>query len=254
MVWVVYNEGATHMIITIRRRAAFMKTLSCGIGCVILVAGLAGCNRAGNEEAPKRPGIAPAAASAKRPGPVDGERYVTGEFALVIPRGWRNMKDLAFRNIVLYLNGDGIGAAALDETRSPLQIGMTVEKFPNTTDSLDEGIARLIVGAKRAPRVELIGDAHVESYILSDGTEARLLVTEFIKERYRRSLQMKLIAKDRDSNGWVASAWIVGSKDSGVPSKGSTLAAKMRAHVVSFCFDKTKLVKPEASNDSPSEN
>jgi len=177
-----------------------------------------------------------------------GEPYVGEGFALVIPPGWRNITDLAFGNRKLYLNGDGIGPPAIDETGAPLQIGMTVEMWANTTDSLEKGLEDLISNAKRNRRLEFVGEAKVDSYRLTDGTNAALLTMGFIKEGRRRSLQMKLLAKDSDSNGWIVSAFLVGGKDSTIPTADSTVAKLLRAHVTSFCFDPARLATPKSAD------
>ncbi|MBA7573749.1 hypothetical protein ES708_15554 [subsurface metagenome] len=96
-----------------------------------------------------------------------------------------------------------------------------------------------------------VGEADIEHYILNDGTEAFLLTMECIKETYRRSLYMNLLAKDKDSNGWVISASIVGGKNSKIPKANSELTHIIRSHILSFCFDKTKLVGPKANGKKP---
>ena len=64
----------------------------------------------------------------------------------------------------------------------------------------------------------------METIKLSDGTEAMLLKVEFIKDGNRRSLQMKLVAKDTDSNAWIVSGHLVGGKESKWPTADSSLA------------------------------
>ena len=138
--------------------------------------------------------------------------------------------------MVLFRQGDGIGVPPVDETGSPLQIGLTVERFPNTKQSPKEGAEALLKNAKRSGRLELVSNA-MEDITLADGTTAVLLTTEFIKEKHRRSLQMKLVTKDKDGNGWVTSAFLVGGKDSQWPTKDSAPATWLKAHVISFVLE-----------------
>ncbi len=53
----------------------------------------------------------------------------------MIPKGWRSLEDMP--GMVLYLNGDGIGAPVGDG--GPIQIGLSVERFPKQTGTAVEG-------------------------------------------------------------------------------------------------------------------
>ena len=183
---------------------------------------------------------------------VGGEPYVTDEFAMSIPKGWRNVPSPSPGPRKLLLNGDGIGARPVDETGHPLRVGLMVEKYPGTTDTLAEGADGLVAEAKADPKLETIGEATTESLQLPDGTDAILLTTEFIKEKSRRSLQMKLLAKDKASNGWVVSGYVVGGKDSTLPRADSWLANKLRGYLESFRFDGAKPVEPGSRASSES--
>jgi hypothetical protein len=158
---------------------------------------------------------------------------------IAVPRGWRSFDGIK-PHMPLYRQGDGIGVPALDETNAPLQIGLTVEKFPNTKESVDEIVSGLAENAKKVPRLELVGKESVETIELSDGTEAMLLKMEFIKERRRRSLQLKLVAKDTDSNAWIVSGHLVGGKESTWPTADSSLAKWLQTHLTSFSLDEEK--------------
>jgi hypothetical protein len=168
------------------------------------------------------------------------EIVTVGTGFIAVPKGWRDGGPATAR-MLLFRQGDGIGVPVLDETGAPLQVGMTVEKFPQTKGSLKEGIEGLLKRAKNDQRLELVGKEVVETLKLSDGTEAMLLTAEFIKDKDRKSLQMKMLVKDGESNGWVISAYLVGDKDSKLPVASSYLGQWLRVHVTSFCFDKTKL-------------
>jgi hypothetical protein len=165
---------------------------------------------------------------------VRGENY-----AIAVPEGWRKMDGLMPHQLV-FRQGDGIGVPAVDETGSPLQIGMMVEKFAKTDDTLEDGAKKLVRSAKNNARLRLVGQEFLEPLKLSDGTAALLLWTEFIKDGDRHSLQLKMLAKDKDSGAWIVSAHIVGGKDSKLPQRDSALAVWLAAHVKSFCFDTTR--------------
>lgn len=167
------------------------------------------------------------------------EKVSIGAGKIAVPKGWRDSKKLG-PNIVLFRGGDGIGVPAFDETRAPLQIGLTVEKFADAKEPLKSIMNDLVEAAKKAPRLELVGKETVETIRLSDGTEAMLLKVEFIKEGRRRSLQMKLVAKDAGSNAWIVSGHLVGGKESRWPTTDSTLAKWLEAHVRSFTLEATK--------------
>ena len=151
------------------------------------------------------------------------EVVTIGASKIAVPRGWRNF-DKMRPNMPLYRQGDGIGVPALDETKAPLQLGLTIEKFPRSKGSVKEFISGLVDGTRKAPQLELVGTESVQEIKLSDGTEAMLLKAEFIKEQTRRSLQMKLVAKDADSNAWVVSGHLVGGRESKWPRADSSLA------------------------------
>ena len=167
------------------------------------------------------------------------ELVAVGPGIIAVPRGWRNFDNIQ-PGMVLYRSGDGIGVPALDETKAPLQIGLTVEKFPGAKGPIQNIMNRLIQRAQRAPRLELVGKESVESIELSDGTEALLLTAEFIKEGRRRSLQIKLVVKDTDSTAWIVSGHLVGAKESKWPTPESGLAKWLRAHLTSLNWDQRK--------------
>lgn len=182
---------------------------------------------------------APSARPADKGDEAPWEVVSVGPGRIAVPKGWRSF-DKIRPNMPLYRQGDGIGLPALDETKSPLQIGLTVEKFPGSKESIKEIMRGLVEGARKAPRLDLVGKESVETIKLSDGTEAMLLKAEFIKEGGRRSLQMKLVAKDTDSNVWIASGQLVGGKESRWPTAGSSLAKWLEAHLTSFSLDAKK--------------
>ena len=166
--------------------------------------------------------------------------HSTDDFHMIIPSGWRELPINAGA-IVFFLNGDGLGFPAIDDTGSPLQVGMTVEKFANHTISLEEWENRLANGFKKDPRLKLKEQKIERDITLSDGLKANLLLFEFIKSNTRQSLQMKLFTKDQKFNGWVVSAWLVGGKGSEIPRIDSGNRKFLEVFLKSFCLNKSKL-------------
>lgn len=162
-----------------------------------------------------------------------------GEARIAVPKGWRRL-DNPTRHMLAMWQGDGKGVPLLEDAGSPLQIGLTVERFPASESSLKEIVNGLVTDASSNPRLELVGEPSTETVTLSDGREAMLLTAEFIKERRRRSLQMKLVAKGADSTVWTASGYLVGGKQSKWPTAESGLAKWLRAHVLSLSLDREK--------------
>jgi hypothetical protein len=163
----------------------------------------------------------------------------TRQYAIAVPKGWRRMPGQLGPH-VLYVTGDGIGAPIVDETGAPIQIGMTVERYGVTKESVASAAARSMQGVKQNPRLKAVAQDPVANVKLADGRAATLIRTVFIKDQTRRSLQLKMFAKDGNSRGWVVSAWIVTGRDSQFIARNKTLEAVLRAHVTSLCFDSTK--------------
>lgn len=175
-----------------------------------------------------------------KPGEVPWDLVAVGPGKIAVPKGWRKLDNIQPR-IVLYRSGDGIGVPLLDETKSPVQIGLVVEKFPGAKESIKDIMNSLVEQAKKAPRLELIGKESVQAVKLSDDTEALFLTAEFIKEGRRRSLQMKMVVKDADSTAWIVSGHLVSGKESKWPTAESGLARWLRAHLTSLSWDERKL-------------
>jgi hypothetical protein len=134
----------------------------------------------------------------------------------------------------IYRQGDGLGVPAVDETGAPLQIGLTVEKFPPAEESTETIAKELARSATKNPQLKMVGNESVEAVKLSDQTAATLVTTEFIKGGDRRSLQMKLIGKDGKGQIWIVSGFMVGGKESKWPTPKSKLGVWLRAHLVSL--------------------
>ncbi len=152
---------------------------------------------------------------------------------MAVPKGWRSLDGIK-RTMPVYRQGDGMGVSEVDETGEPLQIGLTLERFPADDVSTETIAKELAKGASKNPRLQMVGKEVVEAVKLSDQTEATLVTTEFIKEGSRRSLQMKLIAKDASGQIWIVSGFLVGGKESQWPAPKSKLGVWLRAHLVSL--------------------
>src|SRR5262249_32486129 len=99
----------------------------------------------------------------------------------------------------------------------------------------------LVKAAQRNRRLKQVGKESIDTLKLADGNDAMFLTMEFIKDKDRHSLQMKMLVKDKDANGWVISGFIVGGKDSKIPTLESDVSKWLRAHLESFVFDANKL-------------
>ena len=152
---------------------------------------------------------------------------------VAVPKGWRGFDGIK-RTMPIYRQGDGIGVPAVDETGEPVQIGLTVEKFPPARESTETIAKELARSSTQNPQLEMVGKESVEAIKLSDQTAATLVTTEFIKGGSRRSLQMKLIGKDGKGQIWIVSGFLVGGKDSKWPTPKSKPGTWLRAHLVSL--------------------
>lgn len=161
----------------------------------------------------------------------------SGPVSVPIPKGWRNFDGMQ-PSLLIFRQGDGITFPMFDEAGQPLQMGITVEQFASTSDSTETIAKKTADGASHDPRLKPVGDDWLEPVVLSDQTKGTLLIKEFIKSTHRRSLQMKLFIKDADAMPWVISGYIVGGKDSPLPTRNSRLAVWIRAHLLSAALTK----------------
>jgi hypothetical protein len=186
-------------------------------------------------------GLALALVGQAQPATQRGKWQVVREkdFGIVVPTGWRNFPR-PMGTMRLHLTGDGVLVPIVDETGAPLQLGLTVEKFANSKETLQEGIDALTKTAKAQPALTLVGKESVEAVTLKDGTMAMVLTTEFLKERTRHSLYLKMVAKDAAGNGFVVTGFLVGGRESKWPTKESRMAQWVRAMVESFVLDGEK--------------
>jgi hypothetical protein len=177
-----------------------------------------------------------------------GERITTSEFSVVVPTGWKNDSQFNTATKKLFIVGDGKGVPIFDDMGSPLQLGMEVEHF-SEKDTLANRIKLLTEDARTAPARKLESEPEIEEVQLTGDTQALLMHVEMIKEEYRRSLYMKLVAQDQAGTIWVTTGWIVASKESKLPRKDSVLAKRMRTFVQSFELAKKK--ESLNKNDAP---
>jgi len=111
--------------------------------------------------------------------------HFTDDFHMIIPSGWRELPINAGA-IVFFLNGDGLGFPAIDDTGSPLQVGMTVEKFANLTISLEEWENRLANGFKKDPRLKLKEQKIERDITLSDGLKANYCYSSLLNQTHAK--------------------------------------------------------------------
>lgn len=152
---------------------------------------------------------------------------------IAVPKGWRNL-DRIQPAMLIYRQGDGLSLPTADETGAPVQIGLTVEKFPREDEGTEAIAKEIAKGASRNPDLKMIGQERIETIVLSDRTKATLITSEFIKATTRRSFYMKLVAKSDSGDVWVATGYIVAGRDSDWPKDKGQLASWLRAHVVSL--------------------
>jgi hypothetical protein len=87
--------------------------------------------------------VAPPGRPADKGDETPWEVVLVGSGRIAVPRGWRKF-DKIKPNMPLYRQGDGLGVLARDETNASLQIGLTVEKFPNTKESVKDIMSELV--------------------------------------------------------------------------------------------------------------
>lgn len=164
---------------------------------------------------------------------VDWETASAGPAKIAVPKGWRTFDGLQ-PTMPIFRQGDGMGVSTVDETGAPVQIGLTVERFPPATEGTEAIAKEIALGASRNPNLKPVGNETVEALELSDRTKATLITTEFIKASTRHSFYLKLVAKSDSGDVWVATGYIVAGRNSSWPTAKSSLAAWLRAHVISL--------------------
>jgi hypothetical protein len=159
------------------------------------------------------------------------------DYAVAIPADWNLRSDMQ-PTMPVYAGGS---RPTVDENGSPLQIGLTVEHWPDVKKPLDERRQIQVDAVAHAKALVPVGEPIIQEVTLDDGTPALLMIHEFHKERGRHSLQIKLLANAPDGSAWCASGFLVGGLKSKVPTPTSDQAKWLVAYVRSFCFDRAKL-------------
>jgi len=170
-------------------------------GSVALIAALA-AQAQGQPTPATKPTTKPTTRGAKPPWTV----IRTAEYAVAVPSRWRRRGPILRH--VIYANGDGLAGPVVDETGAPIQIGMSVERYGTTRDTPSAGANRSMKNLQRNPRLKVLAKDPVKSLKLADGAQAALIRVLLRKDGSRKSLQLKLYARDPKSRGWVVSAWI----------------------------------------------
>lgn len=168
------------------------------------------------------------------------EKYTNPEFTLNAPSEWRKIE--LGGKFSLFLQGDGIQLPATD-AGSPLQAGLTVERYENIKESVTDGAKKLAEAAKQAPGFKPTGEPTITKVTLSDGNEAALLMVQGIKAGTRSSLQMKLLVKAKGDVGFVVSAFLVGGENSTI-----AVATSAEAKSLIECMKSIVLTNPNEKN------
>ena len=157
----------------------------------------------------------------------------TEQFGMAVPNKWGNRPPKA--NMVLFLAMKDIK----DETRQPLDLGLTVERLGKATDSLDDEAKKLIERYSQEKSIAVEGKPTVEHDKLADGTDA-VRVTLSLLAGNRRTLMQKLFVNSKDHR-WVVSAYITAGDKSVLTEPDRDMAQKLRAHLLSFTLDPNKI-------------
>jgi len=157
----------------------------------------------------------------------------TEQFGMGIPQKWNTLPPRA--NMVLFIAKQGI----MDETRKPLDVGLSIERLTKPANSLDEEAKKLIQRYTQEKSVQVEGQPASEHIKLSDGTDS-VLVSLSILANERRTFMQKLLVNG-PQNRWVVSGYIIGGEKSILPKSDSDMARKIRAHLQTFTLDPNKI-------------
>jgi hypothetical protein len=151
------------------------------------------------------------------------------QFGLGIPNKWTNRPNRA--NMVLHLAMSGIK----DETRQPLDLGLTVERLTKPSDSLDDEAKKLIQRYNQEKSITVEGKPTAEHVKLADGNDS-VLVTLSMLAGNRRTLMQKLLVNGKEHR-WVVSAYVTAGEKSVLTDRDRDMGQKLRAHLLSFTLD-----------------
>jgi hypothetical protein len=157
----------------------------------------------------------------------------TEQFGMAIPQNWSNLPPRA--NMVMFIAKQGIK----DETRQPLEVGMSIERLTKATDTIDQEAKKLIerYSAEKAMTIE--GKPTTEHVKLADGQDA-VIVSLTILMNNRQTYMQKLLAAS-PAYRWVISAYVTAGDKSIMTRPDSDMARKLRAHLLTFTLDPNKL-------------
>jgi len=157
----------------------------------------------------------------------------TEQFGIAVPQKWANLPPRT--NMVLFIAKQGIK----DETRQPLDVGLSVERLTKATDSLEDEANRLIDRYKKEKSVTIEGKPKTEHLKLADGHDSLLLSLSLVGNN-RRTYMQKLLVSGPDHR-WAVSAYVSAGDQSILPKPDSDMSKKLRAHLESFTLDANKL-------------
>jgi hypothetical protein len=157
----------------------------------------------------------------------------TEQFGIGIPENWSNLPPRS--NMVLFLAKEGIK----DETRQPLDVGLSIERLTKPAQSLEAEAEKLVERYKTEKSITIEGEPTTEKVKLSDGSDA-ILVGLHLTAGGRRTYLQKLLTST-PTNRWVVSGYITGGMDSILPKSDSDMAHKLKAHLMTFTLDPNKL-------------
>lgn len=156
------------------------------------------------------------------------------EFGIIVPGKWTD--DGEFGTMKLYMVGDGRGFPVI-EKGNPIQVGLSVDKYVNDTQSFDDFVTELSANITSDRRLEIIEKDIIKSIKLADGTEGSILVILMKKFPRRQRVQIKLVARKNATECWVVTGWIVGGEKSEIAKMGSPEMKRLLDYIKSFVFD-----------------
>jgi len=168
-------------------------------------------------------------------------------WAVAAPQGWRVLKAGLRPPMVLHLTGDGIGGLPrVDGVLAPLQVGLSVDCYPQGGPAPQAVLDSILESAKGTPtrRTRTPLPIVPKDVTLADGTKAQLLIAEVDKvegPRTRLAVYTKLVAATKNGQTVVVSSWVVGSHASAPFFKASGIARFVEAHVLSLVLAEDQL-------------
>ena len=171
------------------------------------------------------------------------------DYVLAVPKDWPQQQLPGITGAAFV--GDGVAAPAKDEKGDTIQVDMSVNRYDITKDPPDvtakqdqlkttKQVRMPMPGLGQPQHQEKVISSSLEKLKLSDGTPAAFTRILMVKSGPRRSLQLKLFAKDKSSHGVVVSAWITTGMKTQFIDKRKDLERLLKAHMLTLCFDEEK--------------